>query len=329
MAEFDPGLVPGQVLTCEDLERLFTCGGESRVRGSHGGNALVVVSDLADGPAADRWEGSVLHYAGLGVSDARDLASDEERTLAESASAGVKIFLFEKFGPDRYLFDGEVTMADVPRAENRVGDDGQPRLVSVSSLQLTGQSGPPALPVDALERIKERHERETRYLSTAELERRAALSVALPAGRLSAISVHLGDPYVAELAKRRAQGHCQLCGEPAPFRAKGGRPFLEVHHIHWLSRGGTDTPENTAAVCPNCHRRLHVLDQESDRERLRQALLGQRECTASAHPLAVERVSDQAIDDFVEAFRAEGQAQALRGVGGEENSWSTEGSQED
>ncbi|WP_296863638.1 HNH endonuclease [Thermosyntropha sp.] len=29
-------------------------------------------------------------------------------------------------------------------------------------------------------------------------------------------------------------------------------------HIEWLSRGGTDTIDNTVALCPNCHRKMHV-----------------------------------------------------------------------
>ncbi|WP_429628901.1 HNH endonuclease [Tunturiibacter psychrotolerans] len=43
------------------------------------------------------------------------------------------------------------------------------------------------------------------------------------------------------------------------------QPYLECHHIVWLARGGDDTIENTVAMCPNCHRRMHVLD---DRRKL-------------------------------------------------------------
>ena len=53
---------------------------------------------------------------------------------------------------------------------------------------------------------------------------------------------------VAELAKRRAKGICQLCEEPAPFKDKYGLPFLESHHIIWLSEDGDDTIENSVAL---------------------------------------------------------------------------------
>ena len=76
------------------------------------------------------------------------------------------------------------------------------------------------------------------------------------------------DPYVSQLTKLRANGKCDLCEEPAPFIDKNGNPYLETHHIDWLSKGGKDTLDNTVALCPNCHRKMHALDLEEDRERL-------------------------------------------------------------
>jgi 5-methylcytosine-specific restriction protein A len=170
-------------------------------------------------------------------------------------------------------------------------------------------------PGDAIDRIQEDREREARHLSTAELERRSALAAGSPPPLPTSAAAYLCNPYVAELAKRRAGGHCQLCGAPAPFLAKGGRPFLEVHHIHWLSRGGADTRHNTVALCPNCHRKMHVLDLELDRQRLTM-LLQEPTSVEPAQPVHATDVTDQAIEDFIEAMRAEAQAQALPPVGG-------------
>jgi hypothetical protein len=71
---------------------------------------------------------------------------------------------------------------------------------------------------------------------------------------------------VSEYAKRRANGVCQLCQQPAPFVDIRNRPYLEAHHVIWLSRDGEDTPENTAALCPNCHRKMHILNTPLDQE---------------------------------------------------------------
>lgn len=57
---------------------------------------------------------------------------------------------------------------------------------------------------------------------------------------------------------------CELCEEPAPFQRKDGAAYLEAHHIIWLARGGQDTIENTVALCPNCHRRMHLLNLAAD-----------------------------------------------------------------
>lgn len=32
----------------------------------------------------------------------------------------------------------------------------------------------------------------------------------------------------------------------------------------WIARGGDDEVYNAVALCPNCHRKVHVLDDSSD-----------------------------------------------------------------
>jgi 5-methylcytosine-specific restriction endonuclease McrA len=74
-------------------------------------------------------------------------------------------------------------------------------------------------------------------------------------------------PDVKAWVLRQACGRCELCGLPAPFRCATG-PYLEHHHVVQLAHGGADTVENSVAVCPNCHRRLHVGD-DRDMQRTR------------------------------------------------------------
>lgn len=76
------------------------------------------------------------------------------------------------------------------------------------------------------------------------------------------------SPYIAEYAKRIAKGICQLCLRPAPFARKDGTPYLETHHIKWLSEGGEDSIENTIALCPNCHKKMHIVNDTLDVDRL-------------------------------------------------------------
>ncbi len=72
------------------------------------------------------------------------------------------------------------------------------------------------------------------------------------------------DLDVPGYAKRRARGTCQLCEKPAPFRTRDGEPYLETHHIDPLTDGGEDVIENTVALCPNCHRKMHALNLPVD-----------------------------------------------------------------
>ena len=73
---------------------------------------------------------------------------------------------------------------------------------------------------------------------------------------------------VVKLVKARANGICRLCNNKAPFIDKKGEPFLEVHHIVWLSKGGEDSSDNAVALCPNCHRKMHILNDINDIEYL-------------------------------------------------------------
>ncbi|WP_427137339.1 HNH endonuclease [Psychrobacillus psychrodurans] len=70
--------------------------------------------------------------------------------------------------------------------------------------------------------------------------------------------------YIREFARRVSNGVCQLCDMDAPFHDTHGQPFLEVHHIHYLSKGGSDSIDNVIALCPNCHRKIHHLEIEED-----------------------------------------------------------------
>jgi hypothetical protein len=57
---------------------------------------------------------------------------------------------------------------------------------------------------------------------------------------------------------RRANGRCEGCGAPAPFRGADGEPFLEAHHTTRLADDGPDHPRKVIGICPNCHKRAHL-----------------------------------------------------------------------
>lgn len=55
----------------------------------------------------------------------------------------------------------------------------------------------------------------------------------------------------------RANGSCESCTAPAPFRTANGSPYIEPHHTTRLADDGPDHPAHVIGLCPNCHRRAH------------------------------------------------------------------------
>lgn len=72
------------------------------------------------------------------------------------------------------------------------------------------------------------------------------------------------DKIISDYVKMRSLGFCDLCGRFAPFLDKKGNPYLESHHVVWVTRGGSDSIDNMVALCPECHKRVHILDSDED-----------------------------------------------------------------
>jgi 5-methylcytosine-specific restriction protein A len=70
-------------------------------------------------------------------------------------------------------------------------------------------------------------------------------------------TTYVRDPAVKVWVQNLAKGHCEGCGEQAPFLGADGLPYLEVHHVMPLAKNGSDRISNAVALCPNCHRRCH------------------------------------------------------------------------
>lgn len=98
-------------------------------------------------------------------------------------------------------------------------------------------------------------------LSLNELRDRALQAANPPqvdSARTALVNVRTRSRAVRDYVLARSGGHCESCGEKAPFFTAVGQPYLEAHHIHKLSDGGPDHPASVAALCPNCHRRAHL-----------------------------------------------------------------------
>lgn len=274
MAQIDD-LEPGSQLTNAELSETFKVGNMGGMRRSHATNSLVIVSDPFKGLYLDRWIGGVLHYTGMGKSGDQSLTFSQNRTLADSLTNGVDVYLFEVHEPKVYSYVGQVVLTSEPYQDTQNGDDGKSRKVWIFPVApISGTTKP--VSIEALKGEEEIQAKRARALSADALKAKATQTGSIKVGVRSAVTQqYQRNPWVAEYARRRAAGHCELCTEPAPFKKKSGEPFLEVHHIEWLAKGGSDTIENTVALCPNCHRKMHVAQVQADLIHL-QSVAGQK-----------------------------------------------------
>ncbi|MGJ7459351.1 HNH endonuclease [Halomonas sp. RA08-2] len=232
-------------------------------------NTLVIVNNHVESIYEDRWEGDVVHYTGMGRTGDMNLHRAQNKTLNESPENGVSVHLFEVFKQQEYTYVGGVVRVAPAYQETQPDENGNDRHVWLFPLQLKS-SRLPIVDQQAAKQAYEKKERQAGKLSDEKLLERARNAPSRIGIRPTISTQYSRSPYVAEYAKRRAKGVCELCQQPSPFKTNKG-PYLESHHIEWLARGGEDTIENTVALCPNCHRKMHILDRKNDRETLKKA----------------------------------------------------------
>lgn len=61
----------------------------------------------------------------------------------------------------------------------------------------------------------------------------------------------------AARAVRKLYVSCQISGNAFVFNTSKGKPYLEVHHLIPLGRGGADSPHNMIVVSAHVHKMLH------------------------------------------------------------------------
>lgn len=206
----------------------------------------------------------------MGLEGDQNIEFAQNKTLANSTTTGIKVYLFEVFEKGKYFYRGQIKLSNEPYQEKQLDEKNKLRLVWVFPLKLVNEKYKSVIPKSVISKKQDLKEKEARRLSDKELFRRAKLPKEGKRDREVTTKVSERDPYVSEIVKRMAKGICQLCGSNAPFIDKNRRPYLESHHIIWLSKGGEDTIENSSALCPNCHRKMHSLNLKEDIKKLKQ-----------------------------------------------------------
>jgi hypothetical protein len=161
-----------------------------------------------------------------------------------------------------------------PSAMGRIGrfrNEGLRRYVALRAADVlrAQDEGRSLLALEEMQQDFQRAVERAEGLPPEELEARAVAGGSPEPRRQTAnASTFLRDPYVTAWTIVKAEGICDLCQQPAPFEDRHGKPYLELHYVEPLSRGGSDTVDNAVALCPNCHARMHLLDADEDKDRL-------------------------------------------------------------
>lgn len=259
-------LQPGTTLKNDEITEIFKCSPQGGMRRSHQTNTLIIITNHVESLYEDKWIGDVLHYTGMGRTGDQ-LLNTQNKTLAESNSNGITVHLFEVFKDKEYLYQGIVQLVENPYQNKQLDVNGNERSVWIFPVQLTDPKA--IVDMKIIIETSKKNERKIKKKSLDELLQNAKASSQKNVGfRNTNTKYWIRSASIVELAKKLANGICQLCNEPAPFKDQYGEPYLETHHIEWLANGGADTPENTVALCPNCHKKMHVVNSDEDKKAL-------------------------------------------------------------
>ncbi len=264
--EFTPSFEIGATVSNQDICAEFKCSNMGGMRRARATNTLVIISDYTKSIYDDKWYGDTLHYTGMGKVGDQVLDGNQNRTLFESDSNNVSVHLFEVIEATRYIYHGPVSLASTPYQEIQKDSTGNNRKVWIFPVKPAKTL---AISKNVIDIYEKDRKTKAQALSIAELKEKAKeSSKRKPSARAVTATTYVRDQNIAEYAKRCANGICQLCSSPAPFIDKNGKPYLESHHIVPLAAGGADSIDNTIALCPNCHRKMHVINDLSDVRRL-------------------------------------------------------------
>jgi 5-methylcytosine-specific restriction protein A len=205
----------------------------------------------------------IIDYTGMGQEGDQSFDNGQNKTLKNSNKLSVKVYLFETYEAAVHIFRGEVKLYEEPTMKQQKG-----RLVCIFPLLIGNKDFYSSQ--EEFEKIEKNQE--------GKLKKQDKQSVYESAKRASnqtkkkstaTVQVYYRDPIISTHVKNRAHGRCDLCGEYAAFNDRNGNPYLECHHVEWLSHGGRDSIENAVALDPTCHRKMHELDLAEDVEKLK------------------------------------------------------------
>lgn len=277
-------LVVGEEYTNNEIVEILKVGVLGAMRKSNSKNALVLISYHAgmERIYEDYWKDNILYYTGVGQIGNQDITAGQNRTLAESDTNGITVYLFEMFSSQKYQYRGIVRLAGTPFQEIEPDANGEKRLVWKFPLKLVNEKD--YLQDDFMEIEEEKQMKEFDVMPRPEIVATAEMISQPVNERIVTTRRVQRNPIVIKYVKMRANGYCELCGKKAPFEYNG-EPYLQYDHLIPVSAGGKESIDNIVALCPNCNAmKAKIVDEkiigtitenvQRNEERLRKELEG-------------------------------------------------------
>ncbi|WP_372780715.1 AAA family ATPase (plasmid) [Priestia aryabhattai] len=135
-------LRPHQKLKNQELVTMFKCGNSGGMRRSLKTNSLLLISDRTNPTYKNlsRDEEGIWHFTGMGRKGDQSISYLQNKTLFNSNSTGVSLYLFECIGRDNYVFIDCVLLASKPYLDEQLGEDKKLRKAIVFKLIQVGHS---------------------------------------------------------------------------------------------------------------------------------------------------------------------------------------------
>ena len=264
----------GNIYSNNEIASTFKCSNMGGMRRSIATNSLVLIAKHVNPLYDDQWtEDGVLNYTGMGTTGDQSISFGQNKTLATAKQNDIKVYLFESYKENEYYYCGEVELCGSIFTAKELDADGNLRNVLKFPLHRIDGSTKTIIDIEDIENSEKEKAKIVRKLSQEEIKEKVKNIKSNVVTKEVKTVYRERNQFIAEYTKNRANGICDLCGEPAPFFDKNGNPYLELHHVITLANGGPDVIYNTVAICPNCHRRIHVLNNREDTEKLEKILL--------------------------------------------------------
>ena len=116
-------LTPGKTYHHSEITKAFDGQNEGGMRRSKATNTLHLISDHTKiSPYRDEFDGDKVYYCGMGQTGHQDINGTQNKTLNESNTNGVDVYLSEVFKKTYYTFRGKVKLIDVKTKSFRKKD---------------------------------------------------------------------------------------------------------------------------------------------------------------------------------------------------------------